>query len=99
MKPILTYTALTLLLSLATLSACKQQFLDLGPQGVYNESDLLSKKGIDGFLIDAYATLDGNLSANFLGLSGTYNWIWGSITGGDAYKGALISPTKAKLTR
>lgn len=99
MKPILTNTAITLLLSLATLSACKQQFLDLGPQGVYNESDLLSKKGIDGFLIDAYATLDGNLSANFLGLSGTYNWIWGSITGGDAYKGGTNFTDQSEINQ
>jgi tetratricopeptide (TPR) repeat protein len=71
------------------LTACQDKFLDITPQGVYSENTLLTKKGIDGFLIGAYASLDGSQVASSLGFSGSYNWIWGSILGGDAYKAGV----------
>jgi hypothetical protein len=45
---------------------------------------LTNKKGVDGMLINAYATLDGRQDQQNGGAS---NWLWGSIRGGDAYKG------------
>lgn len=93
----------TLILSCVVLlngfSACKSEFLDLKPQGVYSENDLLSKKGIDGFLINAYASLDGSQTASTLGFSGSYNWIWGSITGGDAYKAGVNFTDQGELNQ
>ena len=64
--------------------SCKKKFLELSPQGVYDLVSLTNKKGVDGMLINAYATLDGRQDQQNGGAS---NWLWGSIRGGDAYKG------------
>ncbi|NCI47118.1 RagB/SusD family nutrient uptake outer membrane protein [Sediminibacterium soli] len=64
--------------------SCKKAFLDQPPQGVYDLASLTNKKGIDGMLINAYATLDGIQGQQNGGAS---NWLWGSIRGGEAYKG------------
>ena len=58
--------------------------MELSPQGVYDLASLTNKKGVDGMLINAYATLDGRQDQQNGGAS---NWLWGSIRGGDAYKG------------
>ncbi|MEO6550307.1 MAG: RagB/SusD family nutrient uptake outer membrane protein [Ferruginibacter sp.] len=72
-------------ITLATvIGSCKNEFLDKLPQGVYDQASLTNKKGIDGMLINAYATLDGIQDQQNGGAS---NWLWGSIRGGDAYKG------------
>jgi starch-binding outer membrane protein, SusD/RagB family len=65
--------------------ACKKSFLDQLPQGVYDEASLANRKGINGMLINAYATLDGQSGTWYAGAS---NWLWGSVRGGDAYKGS-----------
>lgn len=67
-----------------TLGSCKRKFLEQLPQGVYDLASLTNKKGVEGMLINAYATLDGQ-EGNQNG--GASNWLWGSIRGGDAYKG------------
>ena len=68
----------------AIVYSCKKKFLDVSPQGVYDLASLTNKKGVDGMLINAYATLDGIQDQQNGGAS---NWLWGSIRGGDAYKG------------
>ena len=65
--------------------ACKDSFLEQLPQGVYDQASLTNKKGIEGMLINAYATLDGPEGSWYAGAS---NWVWGSVLGGDAYKGS-----------
>ncbi len=70
--------------SVLSLNSCKQDFLTQLPQGVYDLNSLTNKKGLDGMLINAYATLDGQEGTQNAGAS---NWLWGSIRGGDAYKG------------
>ena len=65
--------------------ACGKSFLDQLPQGVYDEASLTNRKGIHGMLINAYATLDGQEATWYAGAS---NWLWGSVRGGDAYKGS-----------
>ena len=72
-----------LLLVIVSVSAC-QKFLSPPLKGVYSETQLNTKKGVFGMLINAYATLDGTPGSWHTGAS---NWAWGSITGGDAYKG------------
>lgn len=64
--------------------SCKKEFLEKSPLGVYDLISLSNKKGVDGLLINAYATLDGIQDQQNGGAS---NWLWGSIRGGDAYKG------------
>ena len=68
----------------AIISSCKEKFLQIAPEGVYDLASLTNKKGVDGMLINAYATLDGRQDQQNGGAS---NWLWGSIRGGDAYKG------------
>lgn len=66
-------------------ASCKDSFLEQLPQGVYDEASLSNKKGVNGMLINAYATLDGNEATWYAGAS---NWVWGSILGGESYKGS-----------
>jgi starch-binding outer membrane protein, SusD/RagB family len=72
-----------LLFALAGITACKK-FLNPPLKGVYDESQLASKKGVNGLLVNAYATLDGPEGTISTGAS---NWEWGSMAGADAYKG------------
>lgn len=80
-KKIIYLTILSI--AVAGITACKK-FLNPPLKGVYDQSQLISKKGIDGLLINAYATLDGPEGSISGGAS---NWEWGSMAGGDAYKG------------
>jgi hypothetical protein len=66
-------------------NSCKRSFLTILPQGVYDEASLTNKKGVDGMLINAYATLDGQEATWYAGAS---NWVWGSVVGADAFKGS-----------
>lgn len=68
--------------------SCKQTFLEPPTQGIYSETQLSNRQGLNGMLINAYATLDGMEGSIDAGAS---NWTWGSITAGDAYKGTEIS--------
>jgi hypothetical protein len=79
-------TALTIVATgIIIFVACKKSFLDQLPQGVYDEASLTNRRGINGMLINAYATLDGQAGTWYAGAS---NWVWGSVLGGDAYKGS-----------
>ncbi len=76
---------------LISINGCKDAFLDQPPQGVYSEAALLNKKGIDGLLVNAYASLDGHTAGTGgIGAAvGADNWIFGSILGGEAYKAGV----------
>ncbi|MBC7850600.1 MAG: RagB/SusD family nutrient uptake outer membrane protein [Chitinophagaceae bacterium] len=76
---------ITILAGSMIFGACKESFLEIPPQGVYDEASLSNKKGLNGMLINAYATLDGQEGTWYAGAS---NWVWGSVAGGDAYKGS-----------
>src|SRR5437867_13052011 len=76
---------------LATLGAityaCKD-FLDQPAQGTVDQATLLNKVGVEGSLIAAYRALDcESSSAGSWGCAAS-NWVWGSVTGNDAYKGS-----------
>lgn len=86
MKNKLIIFSLTLIVTSAIVTiSCKKSFLDRPPQGVYSENQLANKKGINGMLISAYATLDGRQGSWYEGGS---NWVWGSVMGADALKGS-----------
>ena len=72
-----------LIIAVTGITACKK-LLNPPLKGVYDESQLASKKGVSGMLVNAYATLDGPEGSISAGGS---NWEWGSMAGGDAYKG------------
>lgn len=71
--------------------ACKDTFLEQKPYGAVNEGTLSqSLTGADALLIAAYSNLDGFSSWDNGSPWGSAasNWVWGSIKGGDAYKGS-----------
>jgi hypothetical protein len=69
--------------------SCKN-FLDKAPGGALNQTQLANKAGVDGLLIGAYSLLDGVLQNGPADpwTSGTNNWVYGGVAGGDAYKGS-----------
>ncbi|MFM2145519.1 MAG: hypothetical protein RL732_355 [Bacteroidota bacterium] len=82
----------TLLGFLAILAVgCDKSFLEKSPYGSVNEGLLsTSEKGADALLIAAYSNLDGfsgwDNGSPWGGAAS--NWTFGSIAGGDAYKGS-----------
>lgn len=85
------YITLTAGLVLTGIS-CSEDFLKQPPPGTYSDVSLANQKGIEGMLIGTYAALDGSYFESwdnnyFNQNAGASNWIWGSIRGGDAYKG------------
>ena len=73
---------------LAMAWACDDSYIDQPPQGVYTEAALSNKFGANAVLVGAYAMLDGfNSGANAWAAS-PVNWIFGSISSDDAYKGS-----------
>ncbi len=86
-RPLLVGTAL--LCGALSLYGCKD-FLNeaASPQGTLDQGTLANKAGVEGTLIAAYRALDwttgvgGNLG------SAASDWVWGSVTSDDAYKGS-----------
>ncbi|MEO5603947.1 MAG: RagB/SusD family nutrient uptake outer membrane protein [Cyclobacteriaceae bacterium] len=81
---------ITLFLFLIVFS-CKDSFLETKPYGALGEKSLTeSESGADAILISAYSNLDGfsgwDNSTPWGGAAS--NWTFGSIAGGDAYKGS-----------
>src|SRR5919107_219993 len=76
--------SLSALLLAGIMGACKEEFLELDPVGVYSEAALTNKKGVEGMLIAAYAALDGRPETQ---TTGSTNWVWGSVAADDANKG------------
>src|SRR3989475_5316427 len=69
--------------------ACKD-FLNIPPQGTVVEQSLETKAGVEGSLIAAYRSLDcSSSSAGSWGCAAS-NWVWGSVTSGDAHKGSNL---------
>jgi hypothetical protein len=73
----------------ATLYGCKEFLTDAAnSQGTLDESTLTTAAGVEGTLVGAYRALDctGSLQPNW-GCAAS-NWVWGTIAGGDSYKGS-----------
>lgn len=71
--------------------SCKDSFLDVKPQGQLSSELLANKAGVETQLVAAYSVLDGwfNQGGIAWGTAGS-NWIWGSVTSDDAYKGSNL---------
>ena len=87
-KPFLLGTAV-MLCAAVTVYGCKN-FLDTAaaPQGTLDASTLATKAGVEGTLIAAYRSLDWTNGVGGNWVSAASNWIWGSVTSDDAYKGS-----------
>ena len=73
------------------LSSCKKEWLEIKPKGQGSFETLLNKDGVNLLLIGAYADIDGvnNKTPQTEGWpAAVSNWVWGSVAGGDAYKGS-----------
>jgi starch-binding outer membrane protein, SusD/RagB family len=93
--PLLFGTAL-LTFAGAALYGC-QDFLESSstPQGTLDESTLANRAGVEGSLIAAYRALDWTTGVGGAWGSAASNWVWGSSTSDDAYKGSEASDQPA----
>ncbi|MFH0843400.1 MAG: RagB/SusD family nutrient uptake outer membrane protein, partial [Bacteroidota bacterium] len=71
---------------LGIVGACKEDFLNITPNGALDASVLGNETGVNGLLIGAYSMLDGT-SASYGWESAASNWVWGDIRGMIANKG------------
>ena len=81
-------TALPIVLA-ATAYGCKDYLTENAePQAVLNDATLATEAGVEGSLIAAYRAFDWNgaVGGNFGNTAS--NWVWGSVTSDDAYKGS-----------
>ena len=72
-----------------TAYGCKD-FLDTAatPQGTLDGQTLATRAGVEGTLIAAYRSLDWTNGVGGNWGSAASNWIWGSVTSDEAYKGS-----------
>ena len=94
-KRLLLGTAVTLCVAGAAYG-CKD-FLDTAatPQGTLDGQTLATKAGVEGTLIAAYRSLDWTNGVGGNWGSAASNWIWGSVTSDEAYKGSEASDQPA----
>lgn len=86
--PVLSWSA-SLILASVTLYGCKDFLSDAAaPQGTLNEQTLATASGVEGNLIAAYRALDWNNGVGGAWGNAASNWVWGSVTSDDAYKGS-----------
>jgi starch-binding outer membrane protein, SusD/RagB family len=70
------------------LYGCKDFLTDAStPQGTLDSGTLANRAGVEGSLIGAYRSLDCSSSSSAWGCAAS-NWTFGSIAGGDSYKGS-----------
>jgi starch-binding outer membrane protein, SusD/RagB family len=74
-------------LVLALPYSCKEEFLDIKPNGSLDSNILATKDGVNGLLIGAYGMVDGVSSSGFGWEAASSNWVYGSIRGLEANKG------------
>ncbi len=72
--------------ALGIVGACKEDFLNITPNGALDASVLGNKEGIDALLIGAYSMLDGLGTLRSWASAGS-NWVYGDIRGMVANKG------------
>lgn len=63
--------------------SCTDKFLEVAPSGSLSSTELTTLSGLEGVLIAAYAQLLGRNGF----YTGSDNWFWGTVMGGDANKG------------
>jgi starch-binding outer membrane protein, SusD/RagB family len=86
----LIYSLTALFVLGGTVLSCKDDFLERSPYGALSQATLKNAKGVDALLISTYSALDGwtaDWNGGAVWFSAGSNWVFGSIVGGDAYKG------------
>jgi len=91
MKKIKYLTVIAVIAGSLLLDACKQDFLEITPNGSLDVSVLATYEGVDGLLIGAYSMVDGvanfNWNPELHWTSTTSGWVYGSIRGMESNKG------------
>lgn len=82
-----TYIGALFFLLLIGTNACKEDFLEITPNGALDASVLGTEDGVDALLIGAYSMLDGVSGQGFGWEAASSNWVYGSIRGMEANKG------------
>jgi starch-binding outer membrane protein, SusD/RagB family len=86
----------TVTLSAIAIAGCKNFLTDAAvPQGTLDAGTLSNKAGVEGSLMAAYRQLDYTTGVGGGMSSAASNWIWGSITSDDAYKGSEATDAPA----
>ncbi len=78
-------------LLIAGIHACKKSFLEREPLGSLSEDVLANKVGVEGLLIGAYQRLGGSQNWG----SAPSNWVFGSVSADESYKGSTPSDQPA----
>lgn len=71
------------IIAMLSLASCGESFLYVAPEGSIDQPALENLQGVDLLVTNAYA----NLTENGWG-AGPFNWVFGSVLGGDANKGS-----------
>lgn len=79
------------LVALCLAYSCKKNLLDQNPIGNLSPTTLSNAAGVNGILIGAYSLLDGVGGIGGGSNASGSNWMFGSVAGGDAYKGSQPS--------
>ncbi len=88
MKKIIKYLSLIVILTgLVIMYSCKEDFLEITPNGSLDQAVLATEDGVDGLLIGAYAMVDGTANMGLSWQAASTNWVFGSIRGMESNKG------------
>jgi hypothetical protein len=77
---------ITIIAVLGIVGACKEDFLNITPNGALDASVLGNEKGVEALLVGAYSVLDG-IGVGYSWNSAASNWVYGDIRGMIANKG------------
>jgi hypothetical protein len=79
----------SLTFAVATIYGCSNFLTDASaPEGTLDQSSLGNQAGVEGTLIATYRALDWTTGQSGPFPVGAANWVWGSVTSDDAYKGS-----------
>jgi starch-binding outer membrane protein, SusD/RagB family len=85
-------TALPILLAFGLLACNDTLDKAAEPQGTLTPEEIATPEGVDASLVATYRALDWFNDANFSTWGwAASNWVWGSVTSDDAYKGSEAS--------
>ncbi len=79
---------LSVLVASLFVTGCNDKFLDVSPPAVFSEDGLQNRAGVNFLLVGAYSLLDGVGSGATSWHGSADNWIYGSVSADDAYKGS-----------
>jgi hypothetical protein len=77
------FISIILVITASFVMSCSESFLDFTPKGKVTDEQLNNPEKVEQLCTAAYASLGNDEWA----VPFTHMWVWGSVRGGDAYKG------------